>query len=270
MSNVLTADISKGFKELGIKGKSVVVHSSLSSFGEVKGGAEAVADALLSSFRTILMPVFCWDSVAAPPENDRPRQNGCDYRYYDTWDRKPIPFVIEKAGIEPCMGIISRYFLTVSGVKRSDHAWHSWAVYGDSGESLIKQHSWDTTNLPLERLAELDANILLLGVGLSSCTAIHIAEEMLGRRPFIRWAMDRNGEIKRVRSASCGKGFNNLFPFCEDLFKTTTIGRCRALTVPLKPFLERAVSVILSNPEVTRCSLNCIRCRDAILGGPIE
>ncbi len=270
MKAIVPSDVYEGFKKLGIAGERVVIHSSLSSFGELKGGAEALTDVIISSFKTILMPVFCWDSVTVPPRDDRPGQNGCDYSFYDGWDKKPVPFIVENAGIERSMGVISRHFLTKPNVLRSDHPWHSWAAYGDRAGQLTEECSWNVTNLPVERLASIGGHVVLLGVGLNSCTAVHVAEEKAGRNPFIRWAIDRSGEVRRVRASGCAKGFNNLLPLYEDIFKKIYVGECCVLTAPLKPFIEHTRSIIHSNPEVTRCSASCIRCNDAILGGPVD
>lgn len=270
MNIVDSSDIFKGFEKLGIIGERVVIHSSLQSLGYVKGGAETVIDVILDSFKTILMPAFCWSSNTAPPEDDRPVQNGCDYSFYDGWEKKSEPFIVESAGVERRMGIISRKFVSLPYIYRSDHAWHSWAAYGDLAGRIVENHTWDTTNLPIERLSDLGGHILLLGVGLSSCTAIHIAEEKAGRHPFIRWATDRNGVVRRVRAAGCAKGFDNLMPYCKDLFRESYIGNCRIITTPLQPFIDHVTSIIKSFPEETRCSETCIRCTDAILGGPID
>jgi hypothetical protein len=160
--------------------------------------------------------------------------------------------------------------VSLPGVKRSDHAWHSWVAYGIGAEYLTHNHSWDTTNLPIERLVELDGQLVLLGVTLTSCTAIHVSEELVGRRSFIRWATHRDGDVRRVRAAGCAKGFNNLIPYCADIFDEAHVGGCRILTTPLKAFIERMAEVIRDTPEITRCSDTCLRCKDTLLGGPLE
>ncbi|MEG5099217.1 MULTISPECIES: AAC(3) family N-acetyltransferase [unclassified Microcoleus] len=270
MTSVTGADIRAGFERLGLIGKRVVVHSSLRSFGNVIGGVDTVVTEMINSFETILVPAFCWDSNAPPPPHDRPEQNGCDYSFYEGWTKPLKPFIVESAGIEPKMGIISRKFVSLPLSRRSAHAWHSWVAWGSMAEQLVENHSWETTNLPLERLANLDGQLLLMGVGLSSCTAIHIAEERAGRRPFIRWATDRNGEVKRVRAAGCAKGFDKLIPYCcRELFSETYVGDCRILSTPLEPFIEHMVKVISSHRELTPCSDTCLRCRDVLLGGPL-
>jgi hypothetical protein len=106
-SIITEKDIIRGFKELGVAGERVVLHSSLRSLGEVVGGAETVIGALTGTLKTVMMPAFCWDSNTAPPADDRPRRNGCDYSYYDNWQKPLRPFIIETAGIEKSMGEIT-------------------------------------------------------------------------------------------------------------------------------------------------------------------
>lgn len=263
-------DIVDACTDLGIAGNKVAVHSSLSSFGRVQEGARGVIDALVASFATVMMPAFCWESNAPPLPGDRPRRNGCHYSFYDNWQKPPKPFLVEKAGIEKSMGTIGRTFLSVPGVVRSDHPWHSWAALGDGADELTRDHPWTSTNTPLERLAAAGGWLLLMGVHLTSCTAIHVAEERAGRRPFIRWMNGRDGLVRRVRASGCAKGFNNLMPHCSDLFRETRAGNARILAAPLGALIDRSARIITDNPEITRCSPECIRCNDAILGGPCE
>lgn len=258
----------KAFRRLGASGAPVVVHSSLSSFGHVAGGGKTVVESLMTVFPTIMMPAFSWEANAPPPLNERPETNGCDYSFYDNWERQEVRFLVEEAGIETSMGIIAREFLKFPGVVRSDHPWHSWAAWGRDSAWLVQHHPWSSTNLPLEKLEEISGYVLLLGVDLRSCTAVHVAEERAGRRPFYRWMRDRDGVVKRVRASGCAKGFQNLFPDCADLFEQDYLGNCRLLCAYLPALLERLVDVILDNPQRTMCSVNCIRCRDSIRGGP--
>lgn len=270
MPAVSEADIRAGFERLGLVGRRVVIHSSLRSFGRVEGGADAVVAACVAAFETILVPAFCFDSNAPPPPGDRPRRNGTDYTFYDNWSRPHVPWVVESAGVDPKMGIVSRRFAALPGRVRSDHPWHSWVGYGSRGSRLVSDHPWNTTNLPLERLADVDGYLVLVGVALTSCTAVHVAEERAGRRAFIRWMTDRTGIVRRVRAAGCAKGFDNLMPHCSPLFSETYVGQCRVLTTKLQPFIEHAAALISSQPLLTMCSPGCVRCRDAIAGGPLE
>jgi aminoglycoside 3-N-acetyltransferase len=268
LSKITSEDILNGLSKLGIFGERVEVHSSLRSFGYVEGGAETIVNVLISNFKTVMMPAFCWESNTQPPFDDRPVQNGCDYKFYDNWSKPKKPFIVENAGIEKSMGVVSREFIKHPEVKRSYHAWHSWAVWGDKRDFLISEHSWNTTNLPIERLAMLGGYVLLIGVSFSSCTAIHVAEEIAGRRPLIRWAIDKYGDRRRVRACGCAKGFDKLMPFCSDLINEIWIGKCRVISAKLTPLIGRCAEVLKEKPELIICSETCLRCRDMAKGGP--
>src|SRR5690242_13699748 len=72
---VTESDIAAGLRALGLdETSSVIVHSSLRSFGHVDGGALAVCRALVSVCGTLLMPAATWNQtgVPAPPGLIRP------------------------------------------------------------------------------------------------------------------------------------------------------------------------------------------------------
>jgi len=270
--DVLTAEkIVDGLSRVGLRDQRIVVHSSLRSFGYVEGGAETVISALQSVCRAVLMPGFqCAADHVLPRPEQRPGQNGCDYAVHFDLSRPPEPFDVEKAPIHPKMGRVSHIFARSAGVLRSNHPWHSWLAWGENAADFVRDHPWETTNLPLERLAAAGGWVVLLGVTLISCTAIHIAEERAGRRPFMRWTLDKEGRVRVVRVCGCAKGFDRLFPYCQTLFRECWIGSSRVLAAPIADLIERLTPVIRGDPDITRCSDTCLRCRDAALGGPIE
>ncbi len=265
---VYEKDLIDIFQGLQASGGAIVVHSSLSSFGHVFGGHRTLIDSLMRVFSTVMMPAFSWEANSPPPLDERPENNGCDYAFYDNWTKEEVRFLVEQAGIEKSMGIVCKEFLKYPGVLRSDHPWHSWAAWGDLAPLLVKDHPWSTTNLPLEKLADNFGYVLLLGVDLRSCTAVHVAEERAGRRPFYRWMRDRDGNVKRVRASGCAKGFQCLFSDCADVFESRYVGNSHVLCAYLPTLLERLADVIFKNPQKTVCSPECIRCRDALKGGP--
>lgn len=267
---VTRADVVAGLADLGLEGRPVVVHASLKSVGWIEGGAAAVADALIGTCSTVLAPAFNFDSNCPPPDGDRPRQNGADYAFYENWSRPRVPWFRESARIDPAMGSLPQALRDVPGTLRSDHPWHSWLAHGPDAQSLLVPHSWGTTNPPLERLAGIGGLVLLVGVGLTSCTAVHVAEERAGRRPFIRWNVHRDGVVRRIHVTGCAKGFDRLWPSCMDVFRYSQIGQARVYAADLSTLLGRLAEVIRSRPELTACSATCLRCRDAVRGGPLR
>ena len=111
-------NLTEGLSALGVSpGDVLMVHSSLSSFGRVQGGAETVISALTSRLGeegTLVMPAF-----------SRFLQNGEDY-----WDREKTPSL---------MGVISETFRRMPGTLRSSHAAHSICARGNKAEFLCRE-----------------------------------------------------------------------------------------------------------------------------------
>lgn len=261
--------ISDGLRRLGLTGKPVAVHSSLRSFGRVDGGAETVIRSLQEVCSTVLMPGFQCAAKMLPPPDKRYRQNGCDYAVHFDFVNPPSPFNVHAAPLHPKMGAVCHTFARQEGTLRSYHPWHSWLGTGERADEWLADHPWETTSRPLETPAVAGGFVLLLGVNLTSCTAVHIAEERAGRRPFIRWAMDAGGVIREVATSGCAKGFGALMPYCRHLFRAERIGNCVAQAAPIRELIDCLEPVIRSRPELTRCSAECLRCQDAVAGGPL-
>ena len=133
--------IQTGLIALGLEGKVVEVHSSLSSFGHVEGGAETVVRALLNVCATVLVPTYSIIGATNPPENDRPRQNGWDYEDYRIPPGDVIPFDPDTFGVDShifdYLGIIPLTLLRTRGTIRSKHPSGSWSANGDGAADYL-------------------------------------------------------------------------------------------------------------------------------------
>ena len=260
--------------DLGLTGKDVAAHSSLRSFGHVEGGADTVVRALLDVCGTVLMPSFCSIGRTNAPDGDRPAQNAWDYSPSNPESNPGRPF--DPSAFGPAsdidtedMGQVAQALLRRRRTMRSQHPSVSWAASGPSAAHYTSDHVPDDPNLPLERLSERDGYILLLGVGLEACTAVHLGEEMAGRRPFIRWVLYADGQVRRVREYGCSDGFGRLAEYVEPLAARTTIGQCAAVSYPVAPFVQTIARIINTRPETTLCGRKECRCVASMLGGPI-
>ncbi|HXD10341.1 MAG TPA: hypothetical protein VN653_09790, partial [Anaerolineales bacterium] len=59
-------DLKFAFEDLGLAEKPVIVHASLRPFGYIKSGVDAVLRALLSSFKSVIMPAFTYKTMVTP------------------------------------------------------------------------------------------------------------------------------------------------------------------------------------------------------------
>ncbi len=265
------SNIAAALEELDLAGAQVELHASLRSFGWVNGGAETVVSALKRELKTLLVPAFCSEACAPTPTHEHVERNAwTNEDYFFNNPPPPKPFDPLTSPVDKDMGVIAQTIAKQPGSCRSTHPLCSWAAWGEDADYLTANHSWDDAFLPIKRLMERNGSILLIGTSLTSCTAIHLAEEVTGRRMFIRWALDLNGQVRRARCGGCSDGFDRLFPQLEDVFRKTQVGACRMLAVPLSELVERAATVIRSDPSITMCERKCDRCLAAFAGGPVE
>ena len=166
------------FKELGIKkGMILLVHSSLSAMGWVCGGAVAVIIALqevLGETGTLVMPTHSTD-LSDPSRWENPSVP-------ETWwqtIRETMPAYDPDITPTRSMGKIAETFRKQNGVLRSAHPQSSFCARGPQASSIVNNHVLAYgfgEHSPLARIYDLHGCVLLLGVGHSSNTSIHLAE----------------------------------------------------------------------------------------------
>lgn len=201
---VLKADITASLRELGLEpGDIVIVHCSLGSFGFVCGGAQTVIEALLERVGaegTVMMPTQSWKNL--DPESgvhwEEPREWWQAIR--DNW-----PAYDPDITPTNTMGAVAEMFRRWPGARRSAHPARSVAAWGRCADYLTREH--DLSNIfgdgsPIGRLYELDAKVLLMGVGYDKNTSLHLADaraEYPGKRLVTEHsAMKIDGERRLV------------------------------------------------------------------------
>lgn len=153
--HVSRAQLARDLKKLGLRrGMDLIVHSSLSKIGQVKGGAESVVDALLSVIGksgTLMMPSFNHRSAQVYNPQTTPTANGA---IPDTMWRR------------------------IDAV-RSENATHAVAAIGPKAQSYCSGHLQAGAfgvDSPIGRLIKDGGYILALGVTNVTSTAYHVAE----------------------------------------------------------------------------------------------
>lgn len=160
MVPVTQQDIEEGLRDLGVEaGNALEVHSSLSSFGVVDGGAISVINALMRVVGlqgAIVMSAYPVSS--AIPLSPAEQARGI------TWKVR----VLREDGDEPSsMGIISDTFRNTPGVICGSGV-HRVCAWGRDAERHRQGY---------RHLVDVDGSVLLLGVGIDRCSSMHLAEE---------------------------------------------------------------------------------------------
>lgn len=162
---VTQVDIEAGLRALGLgPGAGVMVHSSLSSFRRVEGGADAVIAALMAVLTpegTLLMPSF---------------NHGAPFRDGGAGYYSPLETPTSN-------GAIPERFWRMPGVQRSLDPTHPVAAWGRHSQRYTTFHHRTLTMGPQSPLGLLGAEggyALLLGVDYRSNTYHHVVETTTG------------------------------------------------------------------------------------------
>jgi aminoglycoside 3-N-acetyltransferase len=170
--------IAEELVSLGIGGDGVlVVHTAFSAFG---GRAGAPAD-LIAALR---MAAGARGTLVMPSMSDDDEH---------PFDRQRTPCI--------GMGIVADTFWRMPGVSRSDSP-HAFAAIGPHAQEITAPHPIDVPHgldSPIGRAHELDAEILLLGVGHDADTTVHLAENLARvRYKLPKYAtVQRDGQLAR-------------------------------------------------------------------------
>jgi aminoglycoside 3-N-acetyltransferase len=267
---VTEEEIVAGLRALGLdQDSSVVVHSSLRSFGRVEGGAPAVCRALLSVCGTVLLPAGSWHltGVPAPPGLIRPNNAVLVAESWDEFDTalaRAVPFTPESP-IDRELGVIPETMRLTVAHARSMHPLLSYIAVGQHAETLVRAQRLDWPLGPLEALAALDGNVLLLGVTQTTNTTIHLAEQRLGRSRFFRYAKAAPGvwmELPNIPGQS--HRFDDLAPALAGQTNKVLIGTCLAQRIAIQSALDVATRAIRIDPAALLCDDPECRCGAAL------
>ncbi len=244
---ITKSTIVDGLRSLGIHpGDKVLVHSSLSSFGYVLGGAKTVVESLLQTVGpegTVLVPTLTGtrkDSPENPP-------------YFDVRNT-------------PCWtGIISETLRKWPGAVRSLGPTHSVAAFGPDARWLLEGHENCHTpcgeGSPYVKLAQSGGKLVFFGVNLNSNTTLHSAEELAGvpyhlqSRPTRCQIVDESGKtiIRECFLHNWGY-YPRRFWDMENIFlekgflKIGVIGRAKTMVVESGPMLDFTVTLLKMDP----------------------
>jgi aminoglycoside N3'-acetyltransferase len=166
-STVTKSDILKACEELGLKKTdTIIIHSSMKSFGYVEGGTTTV----IEGFREYLSEgTLCFPAL---------RQKDFGKAYKD-WDINNTPSDV---------GFLSESFRKYPGVLRSDQETHSVTAIGKDAEFITSGHRGGKPRIclygdyafsytsPWQRICDLGGKVLFIGVQMKYNTMKHLVE----------------------------------------------------------------------------------------------
>lgn len=234
MAEVTFRELTAGLRRLGLsKDSHVVAHVSLSSFGRVRGGATAVAAALTHVCGTVIMPAFTYQTMVIPPVG--PPDNGITYGERNEQNQMSEFWHLDLP-VHRTIGAVAEALRSHPEAWRSDHPVLSFIGVGRLARDVINAQLLTDPLAPLDVLMSRGGDLLLLGVGLTRATVVHLAERRAGRRTFTRWALTTQTALARPQP-----------------------GERQARTRPLSPggVARTSIREVLLHPPDTRATSVC-------------
>lgn len=220
--------LARDLSELGVQdGMAVMVHSSLRNVGWTVGGPVTVIRALLDvvgEAGTLVMPAES-PAVSDPASWNDPRVK---QEWYETI-REHLP-VFDPLTTPTAMGAVPETFRTFPGTLRSHHPQVSVCANGRNAQEITAEHALEFCEgrgTPFEKLYDLGASTLLLGVGFARCTSLHYAESLVANRRTTtsRFPMIVDGRRSWVEKPDMASDNGVHFPIVGQEFRET--GRVR-------------------------------------------
>ena len=249
MGAVSRGDILSELRQLGVsEGHVIMVHSSLSSFGYVDGGAETVIAALMEAVGkegALMMPSY-GDFIGGE---------------YGKVLSNTVIFDVRSSPSK--MGLITDRFWRMPNVRRSIHPTHCTAAWGKLQDWLISGHESCEHSCgygtPLWKLKEAGGKILLIGVDHRVNTFIHTIEDT-GPTPstssmlFKPKVVDYKGDAVTVPTHPHLPGLMRRFQVADDfcrrlgLQNEALVGNSRLRLIDASRFYEAAQIKLREDP----------------------
>jgi aminoglycoside 3-N-acetyltransferase len=243
---VIKQDIEDGLAAIGIRaGDTVLLHSSLSSFGHVEGGAATVIAALqavLGERGCLVVPTLTLGM-----------------------DEAQVRFDVRLSPSHT--GRITEVFRGLPGVWRSHHPFSSAAAWGHAARQATAYHDGTPCSLtsPYGQVYLRGGYSLFMGVGMASNTVFHVAEE-IAAPAYLRLAtfpdavvVDEDGIERRVHASrfNCYQtGIRRHLERMADVFaaagtlRHATVGSSRWTLLAACDNVELSLDTIRRRPEL--------------------
>ncbi len=250
---VTHTDFERALKQLGVeRTKPLIVHSSLSSLGNLVGGADTAIQVLKSFSSTLVMPAFSYYTLVWPEG-----QRNDDWPASLTENGPPFR---SDSPVSKDIGRIPQSLLELSGTLRSQHPTLSFAAHGSEATQILGVQTLEHPYAPIGVLEHLDASVLLIGVDHRSNTTVHYGEYLSGRPMLERWANTQQGYVKTFYP-NCSAAFNAIESSLSTL-RTLDLGKATLQVAKVRDVIAATKRLLTNHSEALLCSYPNCRCQN--------
>jgi len=157
------------------------------------------------------------------------------------------------------IGILAETLFQHPDSLRSNHPILSFT--GINVSSALKNQSLEDPFGPIKTLTDENGWVILAGVDQTVNTSIHYAEQLAGRKTFLRWALTVHGVVECPNFPGCSDGFQKGEPLFSPFTKSVMINETKILALPLEKLVQAVQARIRKDPKALLCSRKtCPRC----------
>jgi len=249
-------ELKSAFGKLDLADKPIIAHASLRPFGYIQGGAEAVLEAMLASFLSVIMPTFTYKTEIVPDVG--PPNNGITYGSGQDKNKMAQPFQSDMRA-DTLMGILPETLRNHPSATRTAHPILSFA--GVNADFTLFTQTLYEPLAPIGALAEQDGWVVLINVDHTANTSIHYAEKLAGRKQFIRWALVGDRVIECQNYPGDSMGFQAIELHLTFEARRINMGEALIQAFPLKRLFDVVQELIKKDPLALLCErIDCERC----------
>jgi aminoglycoside 3-N-acetyltransferase len=250
-------DFLNAFRKLDLGQNPIIAHTSLSAFGDVKGGADTIVGAMLAVYNSVMVPTFTYRTMVTPgvgpPDNAINYGSGSEANKMAEFYRPDMP-------ADKLMGIVAEILRQHPKAKRSMHPIYSFS--GVNVEDALQAQTLEDPFGPIQKLTEANGWVLLMGVDHTANTSIHYAEQVAGRNQFVRWALTPQGIVTCPRWPGCSYGFNQVSSMLTGVIREVILGEGSIQAIALTDLVNTVGGMIEKYPLALLCKDNgCERCQ---------
>lgn len=242
-------ELLSALRDLGIAPHlPVIAHTSVPAFGEIRGGADTLLGALLTAVDTAMLPAFTYKTTiipeAGPPENALVYGSGNQSNLTAEIYTPTLP-------ADEQMGPLPERLRLNPDALRSRHPILSFVGLGV--DAALQKQTLEEPLAPIQKLAEMNGWVMLLGIDQTANTSIHLAERLAGRRQFVRWALMDQKVVRCPGMPGCSRGFNSVAEVLSPITRKTILNAALIQAIPLQPMLDILTNLMKADPLALLC-----------------
>jgi aminoglycoside 3-N-acetyltransferase len=242
-------DLIHALDDLGLTSTSrVIMHSSREVLDSFQGGSETLIGALMTNIELLITPAFTPQTMVIPPTG--PQENAIEYGSEQAANLE-AEFFHADLPADPKFGSLPRVVMDHEAGGRTNHPVLSFA--GVHSEEVFNKQTLDEPFGPIEWLAEFDGDVLLVGVDHRSNSSSQYAEQLAGRKRFIRWALMPDGVQVCENMPGCSDGFEAIRPRLDGILSVTDLDSIRLELIPVRDLVHLVAAWIREDPRALLC-----------------